>query len=98
MPRVTSGSSRASPTCSACRRPSWPTTSSRSRTFAELGYEVAHNGDGRWNGVAIASKVGLDDVTRGFGTADEEHGRRFVSAECGGPRVFSRLRPERALP
>jgi len=37
--------------------------------FAELGYESAHDGDGRWNGVAILSKVGIADVTRGFGTA-----------------------------
>ena len=32
----------------------------------ELGYETAAHGDGRWNGVAILSKVGLADVTRGF--------------------------------
>src|SRR5579872_4037307 len=57
--------------------------------FAELGYETASNGDGRWNGVAIASKVGLDGVTRDFGTADDEHGKRVISAECGGTRVFS---------
>jgi exodeoxyribonuclease-3 len=31
-----------------------------------LGYEIATNGDGRWNGVAILSRVGLDDVSRGF--------------------------------
>ena len=59
------------------------------KTFAELGYESAHNGDGRWNGVAIVSKVGLEGVTRGFGTSDDEHGRRIVSAECAGTRVFS---------
>ena len=28
--------------------------------FAELGYESAHHGDGRWNGVAILSRVGLN--------------------------------------
>ena len=59
------------------------------KAFAELGYESAHYGDGRWNGVAIVSRVGLEDVTRGFGTSDDEHGRRIVSAECGGARVFS---------
>jgi exodeoxyribonuclease III len=30
------------------------------------GYEVVASGDGRWNGVAIASRIGLDDVSRGF--------------------------------
>ena len=59
------------------------------KAFAELGYESAHNGDGRWNGVAIISKVGLEGVTRGFGTSDDEAGRRIVSAECAGTRVFS---------
>ena len=32
----------------------------------ELGYEVAAHGDGRWNGVALLSRVGLDDVSLGF--------------------------------
>lgn len=32
----------------------------------ERGYEVAAHGDGRWNGVAILSRVGLTDVSRGF--------------------------------
>ena len=34
--------------------------------FFELGYEVAHVGFNQWNGVAIASRVGLDDVQIGF--------------------------------
>ncbi len=34
--------------------------------FLELGYEVAHVGYNQWNGVAIASRVGLDDVEVGF--------------------------------
>jgi exodeoxyribonuclease-3 len=32
----------------------------------ELGYETAAHGDGRWNGVAVLSRVGLDEVTLGF--------------------------------
>jgi exodeoxyribonuclease-3 len=32
----------------------------------ELGYEAVAHGDGRWNGVAVLSRVGLDDVTLGF--------------------------------
>src|SRR6201998_4957773 len=34
--------------------------------FYELGYEVAHCGFNQWNGVAIASRVGLDHVEVGF--------------------------------
>jgi exodeoxyribonuclease-3 len=32
----------------------------------ELGYEIAVNGEGRWNGVAILSRIGLDDVALGY--------------------------------
>ena len=68
-------------------------------TFQSLGYEVAHNGTGRWNGVAIASRVGIDDVTLGFGAVDcpmfegDEPEPRLVSATCGGVRVFSVYTP-----
>jgi exodeoxyribonuclease III len=32
----------------------------------ELGYEVAAHGDGRWNGVALLSRIGLEQVSLGF--------------------------------
>lgn len=60
--------------------------------FAALGYEVAHVGHNQWNGVAIASRVGLDDVALGFvgqpafNEADEA---RAIGATCGGVRVWS---------
>jgi exodeoxyribonuclease-3 len=37
-----------------------------SSPFEALGYEVAHWGVDQWNGVAVLSRVGLTDVTRGF--------------------------------
>ena len=58
--------------------------------FGALGYEAAHHGEGRWNGVAILSRVGLDDVTDGFdddGEPDPE--ARLLWATCGGVRVAS---------
>jgi exodeoxyribonuclease-3 len=36
-------------------------------SFRMAGYELAHHGEGRWNGVAIASKVGVTDVVTNFG-------------------------------
>jgi len=57
--------------------------------LSALGYESAPHGDGRWNGVAIVSRVGLDDVERGFGTEADEQGCRLVAATCGGVRVHS---------
>jgi exodeoxyribonuclease III len=65
-----------------------------------LGYEVALYGEGRWNGVAIISRVGVADVARGF---DGEPGfpgpeARAMSATCGGLRVWSLYVPNgRAL-
>jgi exodeoxyribonuclease-3 len=35
--------------------------------FTMAGYELLHHGEGRWNGVAIASKVGLEDPITNFG-------------------------------
>ncbi len=35
--------------------------------FQAAGYEVAHHGEGRWNGVAIVSRVGVSDVVTNFG-------------------------------
>ena len=35
--------------------------------FRMAGYELLHHGEGRWNGVAIASRVGIEDVVTNFG-------------------------------
>ena len=35
--------------------------------FSMAGFELLHHGEGRWNGVAIASKVGLSEVVTNFG-------------------------------
>jgi exodeoxyribonuclease-3 len=58
--------------------------------FHGLGYESVHHGEGRWNGVAIISKVGVDDVVNGFGDDDApDPEARLVWATCGGVRVAS---------
>jgi len=57
--------------------------------FAALGYESAHHGDGRWNGVAIVSRVGLVDPAAGFSSPEDEYGCRIVAATCAGIRVHS---------
>jgi exodeoxyribonuclease III len=67
--------------------------------FAELlgeelsgrGYEVAAHGEASWNGVAILSRVGLEDVVPGLeGAPGFPHPEaRSVAATCGGVRVFS---------
>ena len=66
--------------------------------FATLGYETAHHGDGRWNGVAIASRVGLSDVAPGSARPTTTQGTRLIAADCGGVRVHLGLRAQRAQP
>jgi len=67
--------------------------------FRAAGYELAHHGEGRWNGVAIASRSGIADVVTNFGqpratprtseTGDDEPfaEARMMAATCDGVRV-----------
>jgi exodeoxyribonuclease-3 len=59
--------------------------------LSDRGYEVAAHGQVSWNGVAILSRVGLEDVVRGIpgGPGFPEPEARAVSATCGGVRVTS---------
>jgi len=68
-----------------------------------LGYEVASHGTGRWNGVAVLSRVGLTDVVRGLpgdpgfpdpGTPEA----RTLAATCGPVRVRSVYVPNGRAP
>lgn len=58
-------------------------------TFAALGYDSVHHGQGQWNGVAILSKVGIDDVVPNFSpaTGDPDPDARVITARCGGVLV-----------
>ncbi|WP_443667764.1 exodeoxyribonuclease III [Kibdelosporangium philippinense] len=68
--------------------------------LSERGYEVALNGEVQWNGVAILSKVGLEDVTVGLpGAPGFPHTEaRAVSATCDGVRVHSVYVPNGRTP
>jgi exodeoxyribonuclease III len=59
--------------------------------LSDRGYEVAAHGQVSWNGVAILSRVGLEDVVRGIpgGPGFPEPEARAVSATSGGVRVTS---------
>src|SRR5439155_1766652 len=78
--------------------------------FRSAGYALAHHGEGRWNGVAIASRCGIEGVVTNFGeprllaktpdVGDDEPlaEARMTSAVCGGIRVGSGYAPNgRAL-
>jgi len=68
--------------------------------LAGRGYEVALCGEPRWNGVAILSRVGLDDVVVGIeGAPGFPHPEaRAVAATCGGIRVHSLYVPNGRIP
>ena len=61
--------------------------------FAAVGYECAHRGQGRWNGVAVLSRVGIADVESdlpdvpGFPDPAGDREARYIAATCAGVRV-----------
>ena len=57
--------------------------------LASRGYAIARHGEAQWNGVAILSRAGLDDVASGLDHAPgfPHQEARAVSATCGGIRV-----------
>jgi exodeoxyribonuclease III len=64
--------------------------------FQAAGYDVAHVGYNQWNGVAVVSRVGLEDVQVGFegmptwGEGEDAAAEaRALGATCGGVRIWS---------
>jgi exodeoxyribonuclease-3 len=68
--------------------------------LAGRGYEIAVNGEAQWNGVAILSRAGLDDVVEGIpkGPGFPHPEARAVAATCGGIRVHSVYVPNGRTP
>ena len=70
-----------------CTDEAWPAAA-----LTELGYESVHLGTGRWNGVAILSRVGLELVTLGLPGQPRFEGveePRAIGASCAGVRLWS---------
>jgi exodeoxyribonuclease III len=68
--------------------------------LAQRGYAVAAHGEASWNGVAILSRVGLEDVVPGIpgGPGFPQQEARAVSATCDGVRVVSVYVPNGRAP
>ncbi len=68
--------------------------------LAGRGYAVALHGEAQWNGVAILSRVGLEDVVVGLAGAPgfPRPEARAVSATCAGIRVYSVYVPNGRVP
>jgi exodeoxyribonuclease III len=100
LPRLLEWLSDTAPDVACLQETKVPDAGFPTAEVAELGYEVAHYGQGRWNGVAVLSRVGLDDVRRGFpgepGYPDPE--ARAVSARCAGVEFMSIYVPNGRTP
>jgi exodeoxyribonuclease III len=68
--------------------------------LAGRGYAMALHGEVQWNGVAILSRVGLDDVAPGLaaGPGFPRPEARAISATCAGIRVHSVYVPNGRAP
>ncbi|HLH27487.1 MAG TPA: exodeoxyribonuclease III [Acidimicrobiales bacterium] len=89
LPRVEEWISYARPDILCMQETKLADASFPAEAFSALGYESAHHGDGRWNGVAILSRIGLSEVATGLGSDHDQQGSRLLAADCGGIRVHS---------
>lgn len=91
LPRVLDWLERAQPDVLCLQETKIADASFPHAELEAVGYDSAACGDGGYNGVAIVSRVGLEDVSRGFtgepGFPDLE--KRAIAATCGGLRVWS---------
>jgi exodeoxyribonuclease-3 len=105
LDKVTGWLERARPDVLLMQETKLPDAEAPADVFREAGYVLAHHGEGRWNGVAIASRCGIADVVTNFGdplrpaptedVGDDEPfaEARMISAVCGGIRVVCLYAP-----
>jgi exodeoxyribonuclease-3 len=90
LPRVEGWIAQAEPDVLCLQETKLADTAFPGLAFEALGYEAAHHGEGRWNGVAVLSRVGLTDVCAGSGDGSPlDREARLLSATCGGVRVHT---------
>jgi exodeoxyribonuclease III len=59
-------------------------------TFEALGFTAVHHGEGRWNGVAVLARAGLENVSFGFADGLEPDSEaRLMTATCDGITVIN---------
>jgi exodeoxyribonuclease-3 len=66
LPRLLQWLAEAEPDVACLQETKCPAALFPADEVGELGYEAAAHGDGRWNGVALLSRVGLENVSLGF--------------------------------
>jgi exodeoxyribonuclease-3 len=103
LPRLTEWLQQAAPDAVCLQETKVAGPAFPEEAVKELGYQVAHHGEGRWNGVAILSRIGLDDITRGLpadpGFPDSSTlEARTIAATCGPVRMRSVYVPNGRTP
>ncbi|MDX3110812.1 exodeoxyribonuclease III [Nonomuraea angiospora] len=98
LPRLLEWLAEAKPDVLCLQETKCPAQAFPTAEVGELGYAAAAHGDGRWNGVALLSRVGLDDLTLGFpgelnGVEAAAPEARAMAATCAGLRVWSLYAP-----
>lgn len=90
MPRVEEWLARVQPDVLCMQETKLANDKFPTAEIAALGYESAHFGQGQWNGVAIVSRVGLDNVLPNFAAGVEpDTEARIITATCAGVRISS---------
>ncbi|MDE3205168.1 MAG: exodeoxyribonuclease III [Acidobacteriota bacterium] len=90
MPRVEEWISYARPDVLCLQETKLSDAAFPHMAFSALGYESVHHGSGQWNGVAILSRVGIDDPVAGFAShLEADPDTRIITATCGGVTVSS---------
>ena len=67
-------------------------------SFAALGYQAVFYGQKGFNGVAILSRLPLDNVQKGFGHAPEDEQKRLLAATVAGIRLVNVYIPNGEAP
>jgi exodeoxyribonuclease-3 len=103
LPRLTQWLEEAAPDVACLQETKVAGGAFPADAVAPLGYAVAQHGEGRWNGVAILSRVGLDDVAPGLPgdpgfPGPETSEARTIAATCGPVRVRSVYVPNGRTP
>lgn len=100
LPRLLSWLEATAPDVVCLQETKVPEDGFPSADVAALGYETAAFGQGRWNGVALLSRVGLSDVRHGFPGEPGFPGpeARAISATCGGISFMSVYVPNGRTP
>jgi exodeoxyribonuclease-3 len=90
MPRVEAWLEQVSPDVVCLQETKMKDAAFPSLAFQSLGYESVHHGQGQWNGVAILSRVGIEEPGFGFDDGIEpDTDARLVAATCDGVRGHS---------